>query len=205
MQTTTDRTADSAGITTRFYQDGRIARMESWKGVGRFEDVVYADGTMKETEYDHQEHDARFVLWQEIQDGKAHILPGGQLEEELELEFGAFAHPDDDEPSLVPGVTLGELRRRSDERTADDFLSAPPCTTRNCASVFRDPARWCAACRSDQQEPNRTAFSVLSAFFSLPLGRKERPLPLLVTRARAADLFERFFGRRTYLGGRIYS
>ena len=40
-----------------------------------------------------------------------------------------------------------------------------------------------------------------SAFFSLPLAREERPLPRLVTRARAADLFERFFGRR----GRIYS
>lgn len=137
---------------------------------------------MNKTEHDHREHDARFVLWQEIQDGEAHVLPGGQLEKELELEFGAFARdPEtddlemedglagpglDDEPSLVPGVTLGELRRRSEERTA---------------------------------------FSVLSAFFSLPLARKKRPLPRLVTRTRAAGLFEQFFGPRAYLAGRIYS
>lgn len=53
---------------------------------------------VKKTEHDHQQDDARRVLWQEIQDGEANVLPGGQLEKELELEFGAFTHPDDDEP-----------------------------------------------------------------------------------------------------------
>ena len=83
---------------------------------------------MKKTEHDHQ------------------VQPGGQLEKELELEFGAFTRAGP-----------------ADDREIEELL-LPPASP-----------------------------------------QKKRPLPRLVTRARAADLFERFFGRRTYVGGRIYS
>lgn len=144
---------------------------------------------------------------------------GGQLEmdfgaftrdpeaDDREMEDGFAAHALDDEPSLVPGVTLGELRRRSEDRTAIDRCAY--CGSED-VMVPKSRIAHCNACGknfvlADLPDNGRSAFSVLSAFFSLPLARKERQLPRLVTRARAADLFERFFGPRAYLGGRIYS